>query len=133
MGKDLRGLILGTQDISQEKVSITEWDVDVFVKGLTGAERDSYEQSLFIVSEHGKKVDVNMNRTNLRAKLLVITICDEDGNRIFTDADVEALGAKSASALDKLFEIAQRLSGLSDKDVEELEKTRTARHKVFCI
>ena len=66
MGKDLRGLILGTQDITKEKVHITEWDVDVFVKGLTGAERDSYEQSLFTVSEHGKKVDVKMNRANFR-------------------------------------------------------------------
>ena len=122
MGKDLREIILGTQDITQEKVHISEWNVDVFVKGLTGAQRDSYEQSLFIVSEHGKKVDVKMNRANLRAKLLVKTICDEDGNRIFADSDVEALGGKSASALDKLFEVAQRLSGLSDKDVEELEK-----------
>ena len=122
MSKDLRNLILSTQDIQTEKVHIPAWEIDVYIKGLTGAERDSYEQSLFTVTESGKKVDVKMNRANVRAKLLVKTICDENGNRVFTDADVEALGAKSAAALDKLFEVAQRLSGLSDKDVEELEK-----------
>ena len=122
MKQDLRGLILSKQDIQTEKVHIPEWDTDVYIKGLTGTERDSYEASLFTVTESGKKVDVKMNRANVRAKLLVKTICDEDGSRVFSDADVEALGSKSAAALDKLFEVAQRLSGLSDKDVEELEK-----------
>jgi len=122
MNQDLRSLILSAQDIQTEKVNVTEWGVEVLIKGLTGAERDSYEASLFTVTETGKKVDVKMNRANVRAKLLVKTICNEDGSRVFGDGDVEALGAKSAAALDRLFEVAQRLSGLSDKDVEELEK-----------
>lgn len=122
MDKNIRDLILNAQDIKTENVTVPEWGCDVFIKGLTGAERDSYEQSMFTVSENGKKVDVKMNRGNLRAKLLVKTICDEAGNRIFTDSDVDALGSKSASALERLFPVAQKLSGLSDKDVEDIEK-----------
>jgi hypothetical protein len=51
-----------------------------------------------------------------------LTIVDEEGNRLFSDADVKLLGQKSAAALDKLFEVAQKLSGLKDEDVEELAK-----------
>jgi hypothetical protein len=35
---------------------------------------------------------------------------------------VEALGKKSAAALNRVFEVAQRLSGITDDDVEELAK-----------
>ena len=47
---------------------------------------------------------------------------DEAGERLFSNDDVVALGKKNASALDKVFAIAQKLNGLSAADVEELEK-----------
>jgi hypothetical protein len=61
-----------------------------------------------------------MNLRNIRAKLVALTVVDEDGNRIFSDEDAEALGKKSAAALDRIFAVAQRLSGLRPEDVEEL-------------
>ena len=39
---------------------------------------------------------------------------------MFTDADVVALGAKSAAALDRIYDVATRLSGITDEDVEEI-------------
>ncbi len=63
-----------------------------------------------------------MNLQNIRAKLVALTVVDEQGNRIFKDEDVKWLGNKSAAALDRIFEVAQRLSGLRDEDVEELAK-----------
>jgi hypothetical protein len=47
-------------------------------------------------------------------------VVDDDGNRLFTDADAKALGEKSAAALDKLFEAAAELSRLKDEDIDEL-------------
>lgn len=118
----LRETILKSNDIQTEPVKVEEWGVTVFIKGMTGAERDEYEASLFSIEGKGKNADVKMNRSNIRAKLLIKTIVDEQGNRIFGDGDVESLGGKSASALDKLFEVAQKLSGLTEADMEELEK-----------
>ncbi len=86
------------------------------MRGLTGAERDAFEQS--IVETRGK--NTRMNLRNIRAKLVALTVVDEDGNRIFSDEDAEALGKKSAAALDRIFAVAQRLSGLRPEDVEEL-------------
>ena len=39
---------------------------------------------------------------------------------------IDALGAKSAAPLDRCFEVAQRLSGISEADVEELTKNSEA-------
>lgn len=62
------------------------------------------------------------NMKNLRAKLVALTIVDEEGNRIFSQQDVNLLGKKSALALNRVFEVAQRLNGLKPEDVEELTK-----------
>ena len=57
---------------------------------------------------------------DLRAKLCALTICDEKGERIFSTRDVKALTKKSASALQRVFSVAQQLSGITGDDLEEL-------------
>ena len=113
-----RDAILQVQDLPTERVHVPEWGGDVLVRALTGAERDRFEQS--IVEQRGNST--RMNLQNIRAKLVALTVVDEQGNRIFKDEDVKWLGNKSAAALDRIFEVAQRLSGLRDEDVEELAK-----------
>lgn len=108
--------ILQAQDLPTELVSIPEWGGDVYVRGMTGAERDKWEAS--IVQTRGK--DQTLNMVNIRAKLASITICDEQGNRLFTDADIARLSAKSAHALQRVFLVAQKLSGIGEDDVKEL-------------
>lgn len=108
-----RNEILAAQDLPREEVRVKEWGGTVIVRGLTGAERDAYEASLL----QGRGV---INYENARAKLLVRCLVDEQGERLFSDADVDILGAKSAAVLDRLFSVAARLSGLQPGDVEEL-------------
>lgn len=113
--------ILAAEDTSFEDVAVPEWGGTVRVKALSGAERDQFEQS--VMQRKGKRFEVNAR--NMRAKLVAVSVVDEDGNRLFADADVEALGKKSAAALDRVFTVAQRLSGLTDEDVAELEENFT--------
>jgi hypothetical protein len=63
---------------------------------------------------------------NVRAKLVVRSVVDEDGNRVFRDQDAPALGEKSAAVLDKLYDVASRLSKVTQEDVEELAKNSAA-------
>ena len=65
-----------------------------------------------------RKVDL----TNMRARLVGLTVIAETGQRLFTDDEVDLLGAKSGAALDRVFAVAQKLNGLSGADVEELTK-----------
>lgn len=114
-----RDAILKAKDIKLEKIDTSEWfgaDTFVFVKGMTGTERDSFEAS--ILTMKGKKQEVNL--ANLRAKLAVRTLCDENGARLFTDADAEDLGQHNAAFLQKVFYVSQKLSGIGDDEVKEM-------------
>jgi len=116
--KNLRDLILAASDRQKERAEVPEWGITVFITTMSGTERDAFEAE--IVTLRGKKTDLNLK--NIRAKLLVRTIVDESGQRIFSDADAGELGKKSASVLSRLYEIAQKINGLREEDVEELGK-----------
>jgi hypothetical protein len=116
-----RSAIMAIQDLPTEDVRIPEWEtgseqVWIRVRGLTGKERDKYELSITV----GKGQNKEINARNARAKLVVMCVVDEKGERLFSDDDVSWLGDKSAQALERIFDVARRLSGLSDTDVKEL-------------
>lgn len=112
--------ILGADDLKRELVQVPEWGGDVYVRGLTGTERDQWERSF--MQRKGNKVEFDLDLVlgNARAQLCSMTIVDEQGNRVFSDADAVELGKKSAQALDRVFTVAQQLSGITKKDVDEL-------------
>jgi hypothetical protein len=110
-----RDEIAGAQDLGLERVHMPEWGGDVLVRGMTGAERDT-----FLAGVIDGKGGVILQ--NLTAKLITATLVDETGNRLFTEAEVQTLAGKSAAALTRIFGVASRLSGISRDDVEGLEK-----------
>ena len=117
-----KAAILKAKDIVTEEVEVPEWGGSVLVKSLTGAERDSFEQSILI--KRGDRYDANMSM--VRAKLAAVSIVDEEGQRLFGDGDIKALAAKNAAALDRIFTVASRLSGISADDADELAKNSPA-------
>ena len=110
--------ILAAQDLQTEDVEVPEWGGAVRVRSFTGRERDAFESSMVRGDGRDRKVDL----TNMRARLVGLTVIDETGQRLFTDEEVDLLGAKSGAALDRVFAVAQKLNGLSGTDVEELSK-----------
>ncbi len=104
-----------------ESAEVPEWnDATVFFRVMSGAERDAFEESIIV----GGAVDM----TNISAKLLVRTLADEQGNRIFGDHEADDLGKKSSIVLRRLYPIAQRVNGLSKDDVDELVKNSESAH-----
>ncbi len=108
-----RDQILQCDDLPRERVSVPEWGGEVLVRTMTGADRDAFEASL--VGRDGPK---ESRLDNVRARLVALALCGEDGERLFDDADVAALGAKSARALDRVFAVAQRLNGIGAEQVD---------------
>jgi len=110
--------ILQANDLKREVVFVPEWGGEVTVRTLTGEEKDAYEMAMYA----GGKKDLS----NIRAGLLARAIVGDDGKRLFTDAEVQTLGRKSASALDRVYSAAARLSGISKEDEKEFEKNSGA-------
>ena len=107
--------ILEAQDLPRVLVEVPEWGGAVYVRGLTGSERDAWEAA--IVGD-GKR----QNLANIRANLVGKCLVDENGDRMFADSELVALGRKSAAALDRLFDRVRELSGLTAADVERIEE-----------
>lgn len=113
-----REAVLAANDLKTEPVAVPEWGGQINVRSLTGAERDDYEQGL--VRSRGPDPDANLK--NVRAQLIVAAAVDDAGQKLFEAEDVEALGRKSARALNRVWEAASRLNGIGDDAVAELAK-----------
>lgn len=109
-----KDLILQADDRRTQTVEVPEWGGAVIVKTLSGTERDQFEESILV----GGKRDFK----GVRAKLVALSIIGEDGERLFTFEEAKLLGEKSSLALDRVFGVAQRLSGFTTKDMEELNE-----------
>ena len=105
-----------------EAVDLPELGITVTVRGLTGTERDAFEESC--MKQHGKRRAFSMD--NIRAKLVAFCCLEEDGSRAFSDAEANDLGKMRGDVLAKLFVVAQRLSGLSQEDTDDLGKPSTS-------
>lgn len=117
-----RESILQASDIKTETVPVPEWGGDVILRGLTGEELDAYQASRRQVRNAGtKQQELVIIQDNARANLLVKCIVDEAGQRVFTDQDAGLLGMKNGKVLDRLFDVAAALSGLSEDEEEEME------------
>lgn len=115
--------ILAADDLAKEVVAVAEWGGDVIVRTLTAAARDAFEASMVTRDAAGKLVS---DTNNMRAKLVALSLVDEGGALLFTVNEVEALAAKSAAPMKRLFDVAERLSGLAPAAVEEAAKNSEA-------
>lgn len=111
----IRDLILAAEDLPREQVMTDEWAPFgvpfVHVRGLTAAERDDYEQGLTERGPDGSRRPRDSYR-NLRASFVARIVVDENGERVFADADVEELGKKNAAVIDRLWDKGRELSGM---------------------
>lgn len=114
-----RDVLLGATDVPTEDVTVPELGGVVKVRGMTSSERGKFEQSCF----EGRGRRQQFNWTNARAKMVSLCCIDDQGHRLFTDEDADQLGQVRADVLNRLFTVAQRLSGMSDEEVEELGKS----------
>jgi len=113
--------ILQVKDMQIEHVDVPEWGGSVCVRSITAAERGQIEAAAAKFKE-SKGKDDSFART-FTVKFAALALCDEQGVRLFTDErDIANLAAKNASAVSRIAEVAQRMSGFTKQDLEELEK-----------
>lgn len=100
--------INAASDIKTEKVNVPEWKTDVYLKVLSGTDRDAFEAGY-----------TDQRMANFRVRFLVLTLCDQNGERLFDDEQVSLLGKRSSLVLNRLFEAAWKLNMLSAEAVDE--------------
>ena len=116
LGKDD---ILQVRDVKIESVEVPEWEGAVYVRSISAAERGLIEEAAAKFKESKGKDGFARTFT---VKFASLALCDEQGKRLFEDKDIALLQQKNAAAISRIAEAAQRLSGFSKSDMEELEK-----------
>ncbi len=111
--------ILEAQDFRLEPVDVPEWGGVVYVKTMSGEERDRFEDE--VVKRRDEKTGMPTSIVGLKVLVVSLTACDAEGKRLFGgEGDEAKLAAKSAAAIDRLFAKSQELSHLTDEAVGEL-------------
>lgn len=112
----LRDLILQKDDIETEIVPVPQWGVELEVRGLSGRARAAFMREFI-------QKDGELDYDRLYPALVINTVHDPaTGERVFTDADYEAINAKSGAALETVAKVATRLSGLDEGAVDKAGK-----------
>jgi hypothetical protein len=122
-GGGLKAIIAAAEDVPFEDVEVPEWSgATVRIRGLTGTERDDYEAKSAAVRQSKGRAEIEMRLANYRSKLLVKCLLDPENNeRVYTDNEAPELGKKAGVVVNRLFELAVRLSGMDDKALEAAE------------
>jgi hypothetical protein len=116
-----RDQLLTPEKLEVVKVNLGK-DEFVYVRQMTGRERDHFEQSLI---KENKNVEGGYEKSleDFRAKLSVCTVCDAEGKLIFQQNDYSVLSqSMSAARLEKIVNVAQKLNKISEEDKEGLVK-----------
>lgn len=122
------GAFLGRSALLQKRprrtkcVQLPELGGAVIVRELSALERGQYEA--YFRSRSGETHLQRLARA--RHKLIVMTVIDENGHRLFSDDDLKALDSLPASVAERITQAAQELSAVSDDDLDELAKNSEA-------
>lgn len=90
----------------------------VRVRNLTELERQEYE--LAALDRKGQLVREGLRTSKCR--LIVLCVVDGEGNPILSDADIPVLQQQDSLITNALADICQSHCGISDADLESLEK-----------
>jgi len=114
--------------LQKEELEIVQVDLDkdtiVFVRQMTGRERDNFEKLLYTISTNKKgEVTTEKHLEDFRAKLAVCTLCDEQGKALLKPVDASMLSQNmSAFRLEKIVNAAQKLNAITEEDKDALVK-----------
>lgn len=96
---------------------IPELERNVRIRYMTGKEVDAYRQSVTI----GTGQNMTINQKGMRAKLAVLALANADGSRMFKDTDIHRVGTWESMVLERIFDRARKINGLTNDDTDTEE------------
>lgn len=99
----------------REAVDVPELGT-VYVAKMTARDRDAFEQMVT-----GGKVG-GINLANIRARFVALVCVNEDGTRMFEDADAEWLGDLDTDIVQTIVDAGFKLNGIGTNALEDAVK-----------
>ncbi len=98
----------------------------VVIREMGATQRDQWEQ---LVAREKKKSEVGEYK-HFRASLVVFSVCNKlpdakTGDLLFSVKDIERVSAMPGKLIDKIWDVAARLSGITEEAEKEIGKNLT--------
>lgn len=119
MAEDMKALskgeIFSRDDRTRERVEVPEWGGVVYVQAMSAVERHAY------ITRYQQERDHPEMAVPLLVQILILSVVDEAGQRIFDVEDLAVLQERSALVIARLTEVAMRVNGLSRQSRESMQ------------
>ncbi len=90
----------------------------VYVRSFSAAERSKLE----VLGARFRETKNYDDTPKLRLLTVALSLCDEQGTRMFDESELDLIAQLPAVVVDRIFEAAGRINGLDAKKAQELEK-----------
>lgn len=123
MGVLTREQITAVDDLTTKvvRVDVPEWGGTVCLRPMNVAELDEYSNAAMRARQKGEGA-----MANFRSRLVAYCLCDEKGNRLFTDEEVAVLAAKCGTVINRLYEACDELNDISPRRLEDVAGNSSA-------
>lgn len=106
-----RDQILKADDLKKEEVSVPEWGGSVYIREISAGERLRFE------AIHNKDP-----QKNFFSRVAIACVCDENGNALFNEGDIELLEEKSLPVLTRIYKVFEKINKTGMEEYEEVGK-----------
>lgn len=130
-----RDVILAAQGFKTEEIEVPEWGGSVLVRALSAVEvssvglgiiaTDESSDRLTITSKEGNTIDI-AKAIDLYPKIVAYALVDGEGNQLLSEKDARSLSMASQDAMQRIVNVALRLSGLTADDEDEEDSAKNA-------
>jgi hypothetical protein len=119
---ELVDMITNINDCIEEIVKVPEWNnAEILVRGMSATERDLFLRRAQYVRERVAK-DRNAPDTTYAELIVLVARHPVSKKLLFNEAHKGMLMTKSSIALERIAQVALRLSGMTPQFIEELQK-----------
>jgi len=114
---NLREQIFQTNDLQEEMCEIPEWNCQVLIRAMTGADRANLLQ-------HAMLKNGQPDLVKLYPNLAIASIRDpETKELVFKPEDRDHLALKSGAALERVAQAAMKINGMLPEQIKVAEQT----------
>ncbi len=108
--------------LATRAVDVPEWGGTVYVRAMSGAQRDEFDCVVASKTVDGKVTDPS----GFKSLLVFMTACNNTGELMFCKDDEDALDGTSGAALERVALAAMEVNGMTPSSVKGMEENSSA-------
>jgi len=112
-----REQIMNGAMLKTRAVHVPDLEGDIIVRQVTALDMET-------ILEKTTDADGKVSQKGFRSLFLVMSIVDDDNNRLFSDSEAHLLSNFSNKLVDQLFTAAKELSGIRDGEEEAIDEIK---------